>query len=193
MTEDSPAKKGIQAEMLVAVSAVFIGVCALAVSLYETKIMREEQRASVLPIVELARSHNTRGNDEAADKWRLSLHAENVGIGPALIADFRVTVDGDPQLTWNATVRALLGADTPVSYVRSTINGRTIPAERTITMFDLSNTEIAPALIAEFSRLNFMACYCSVFEECWQSDYAGGFASATPVLECKPGENSFRE
>jgi len=33
MTEVSPRKKGIQPEMLVGVSAVFIGVCALAVSL----------------------------------------------------------------------------------------------------------------------------------------------------------------
>ncbi len=59
MTESAPRKKGIQAEMVVAVSAVFIGVCALAVSLYETKLMREEQRASVLPIVELGRSYYT--------------------------------------------------------------------------------------------------------------------------------------
>ena len=42
MTEESPRKKAIQPEMMVAVSAVFIGVCALAVSLYETQLMREE-------------------------------------------------------------------------------------------------------------------------------------------------------
>ena len=36
MTEVSLRKKAIQPEMLVAVSAVFIGVCALVMSLYET-------------------------------------------------------------------------------------------------------------------------------------------------------------
>ncbi len=66
MTEESPRKKAIQPEMMVAVSAVFIGICALADSLYETQLMREEQRSAVLP---------------------LSLHADNVGIGPDRLVD----------------------------------------------------------------------------------------------------------
>lgn len=144
MTESAPSKKGIQAEMVVAVSAVFIGVCALAVSLYETKLMREEQRASVLPIVELGRSH--------------------------------YTTDG-----------------VPLSYGQSTINGRTIPADRSITMFDLSNTAIAADIVANFDRFNFEACYCSVFGDCWKTDYAVGFSGATVVPECKRDDDSFME
>ena len=38
--------------MLVGGSAVLIGVCALGVSLYEASLMREEQRAAVIPLVE---------------------------------------------------------------------------------------------------------------------------------------------
>ena len=83
MTEESSRKKAIQPEMMVAVSAVFIGVCAHAVSLYETQLMREEQRSAVLPILELGRSYYTKSGDEARTNWRLSLHADNVGIGPA--------------------------------------------------------------------------------------------------------------
>ena len=193
MTEESPAKKGIQAEMLVGLSAVFIGICALAVSLYEAKLMREEQRSSVLPIVELGRSYFTRGEMGADNEWRLLLHAENVGIGPAVIADFRVTVDGEPHPTWRSAMQALVGANVPVEYSQSTITGRTIPPERSITMFDLANSQIAGDIIAEMGRLNFEACYCSVFDECWTSDYAGGFASGTPAPSCKRDENSFQE
>ena len=39
MTEEPNRTRGIQAEMLVGVSAVVIGVCALGVSLYETSLM----------------------------------------------------------------------------------------------------------------------------------------------------------
>ena len=191
MTEETSRKKGIQAEMLVGVSAVFIGVCALAVSLYETKLMREEQRASVLPIIELGRSHYTR--EDSPDKWRLSLHAENVGIGPAVIEDFHVTVDGKPQLTWRAAIGELLGKDVPVSYGQSTINGRTIPSDRMITMFDLSNSEIAADIVREFERLNFEACYCSVFGECWTTDYSTGFSGSSPAQACEPDATSFEE
>lgn len=191
MTEESPRKKAVQPEMLVGVSAVFIGVCALAVSFYEASLMREEQRASVLPIIELGRSHYTK--EESPDKWRLSLHAENVGIGPALVKDFRVTVDGKAHPTWRSAFTAMLGNEIHLSYGQSTINGRTIPPDRMITMFDLSNTEIAADIVANFERLNFEACYCSVFEECWKTDYTAGFAGAKPVAACATSEASFQE
>lgn len=39
-------KRRLHPEMLVGISAVVIGVCALGVSLYETSLMRSEQRAA---------------------------------------------------------------------------------------------------------------------------------------------------
>ena len=192
MTEESPRKKAIQPEMLVAVSAVFIGVCALAVSLYETKLMREEQRSAVLPILELSRSYYTKSSDETREGWRLSLHADNVGIGPARIHDSVVTVDGKPYTTWRSAFGALLGSDVTISYSKSTINGRTIPADRSIKMFDLSNTELVVPIFAEFDRLEFEACFCSVFDECWTTTYSS-FGAAEPVAECKHSEDSFNE
>jgi len=192
MTEVSPRKKGIQPEMLVGVSAVFIGVCALVVSLYETKLMREEQRSAVLPILELGRSYYTKTGDETRTNWRLSLHAENVGIGPARVHDFVVTVDGKPHPTWRSAFEAMLEDDVRIRYGQSTINGRTIPADRSIKMFDLSNTEFVVPIIAEFERLDFEACFCSVFDECWTTSYSD-FGATEPVAECQPGEDSFTE
>ena len=192
MTEESPRKKGIQPEMLVGVSAVFIGVCALVVSLYETTLMREEQRSAVLPLLELSRSYYTKSGDETRTNWRLSLHADNVGIGPARIHDFVVTIDGKPYTTWRSAFRALLGSDVPISYGQSTINGRTIPPDRSVKMFDLSNTELVVPIVAEFERLDFEACFCSVFDECWKTSYST-FGAAELVAECKRSENSFTE
>lgn len=191
MTEKTPREKRIHPEMMVAVSAVFIGVCALVVSLYEAQLMREEQRLSVLPILELGRSHYTIG--EASEKWRLSLHAENVGIGPAVVKDFHVRVDGKPHKTWRSAIAALLDGRADISYGQSTINGRTIPPDRTVTMFDLSNTEIAADIVAEFERFNFEACFCSVFGDCWTTDYSSGFSNAEPVAECEVDGASFTE
>ena len=192
MTEESPRKKGIQPEMMVAVSAVFIGVCALVVSLYETTLMREEQRSAVLPLLELSRSYYTKSGDETRANLRLSLQANNVGIGPARIHDFVVTVDGKPYTTWQSAFGALLGSDTPISYGQSTINGRTIPPDRSVKMFDLSTAELVDPIIAEFERLDFEACFCSVFDECWTTSYSS-FGAAEPVAECKLGEDSFTE
>ncbi len=192
MSEEQRGRKRIHPEMLVGVSAVFIGVCALAVSLYETRLMRSEQRSAVLPLLELSRSYYANENYEDAANWRLSLQAENVGIGPARVLDFRVLVDGEPRATWSEAMGALLGRDEALFYGQSTINGRTIPPDRMVTMFDLGNTEFARELVDEFDRLDFEACYCSVFEECWVTSYTG-FGAAEPVEACERGDDSFTE
>ena len=192
MSEDGSTPRRFQAEMLVAVSAVLIGVCALGVSLYEASLMREEQRAAVLPILELGRSIHVSPDDAGPDDWRLSIHAQNVGIGPARILDFLVTVDGVPQPTWGAAMRKLLGRDIDVQYGQSSINGRTIPPDRSVTMFDLVDTHLASEIVDGFERLDFSACYCSVFDECWTAGYAAFGAPAT-VDHCQRSEHSFRE
>jgi hypothetical protein len=191
LSDGNNSKPRIQAEMLVGVSAVFIGLCALAVSLYEAKLMREEQRSAVLPILELSRSYYV--NDERDDsEWRLLLQAENVGIGPARVLDFRVTVDGKAHPTWASAMGAMLGRGDAVRYGQSTINGRTIPPARSVTMFDLANTELAAELVEQWERLDFEACYCSVFDECWETAYSA-FGSPVAVDACVPGEDSFNE
>ncbi len=178
--------------MLVGASAIMIGVCALAVSLYETRLMREEQRAAVIPLMELSRSYYFEDADAREDTGRLLLQAENVGIGPARVMDFHVTVDGVPRSTWSAAMQALLGRDEPVAYGQSTINGRTIPPERLVTMFNLSDKHLTDDIIAEFDRLNFEACFCSIFKECWTTSYAT-FGAAKPVSACQHDESSFQE
>lgn len=184
-------KGRVQPEMLVGISAVFIGVCALAVSLYETSLMREEQRAAVIPLLELSRSFYIDQSGEG--KTRLYLQAENVGIGPARIADFRVTVDAKPQLTWRSTMQALLGRDEPVAYGQSTINRRTVPPDRLVTMFDLRTTALTSELVAEFDRLELEACFCSVFDECWTTRYST-LGAALPVEACPHSvDESFQE
>ena len=103
--------------MLAALSAVVIGVCALVVSFYEVRIMRADQRASVLPLVELNRSTlRVARNDPGASAsvTQLQFNAENVGIGPARVKNFRVTVDGRPVKTWGEAVQRYWAATRPL-------------------------------------------------------------------------------
>ena len=192
MTGDKKKGFGIHPEMLVGISAVVIGVCALGVSLYETSLMREEQRASVMPLVELSRSFYIDGDESGEGTFLLKLNLENVGIGPARISDFRVTVDGQAQSTWRAAINALLGEDVTASYVQSTINGRTVPTDRRVTMIELRDSDVARRVIDEFERLDFEACFCSVFDECWTTSYST-FGAAEAVAACKVSDESFTE
>ena len=192
MADNVRRRPKIQAEMLVGVSAVIIGICALGVSLYEASLMREEQRAAIMPLLELTRSHNLQTDESSGEGPRLWLQAENVGIGPARVEDFRVTVDGAPQPTWDAAFRELIGHESAISYGKTRINGRTVPPDRLVTMMKLNDGELAEKLLAEFDRLDFEACFCSIFDECWKTSNSA-FGAVTPVDSCRRSDSSFTE
>lgn len=176
--------------MLVGISAVVIGVCALVVSLYETSLMREEQRAAVMPILELARSYNASAEDPANN--RLWIVAQNVGIGPARVKDFMVTVDGEPHLTWDSAMRALAGRDERIDHSQSVINGRTIPPDQRIRMYELAEVDLIFEILRNYERLDYTACYCSIFDECWTTSYST-FGISEPIDSCPGSEHSFTE
>ena len=107
--------------------------------------------------------------------------------------DFKVTVDDKPQPDWATAIQTLLGTDEPVRYGQSTINGRTIPADKSVKMFDLRDRELTPAIVKEFYRFDYQACYCSVFDDCWVVSYRGFGSSPEPVDDCPKSEDSFQE
>lgn len=190
MTDKKSPKGRIHPEMLVGISAVIIGLCALGVSMYETSLMREEQRAAVMPILELGRSYNVSASDPSRN--RLALLAQNVGIGPARVLDFKVTVDGKPQLTWDATMRALTGADQRIAHSMSVINGRTIPPDKTVQIFELKDMNFLEGILEENGRLEFEACYCSIFDECWTTKNST-FGVSQEAATCSGTDTSFAE
>jgi hypothetical protein len=177
-------------EMLVGVSAVVIGICALSVSLYEVNLMRAEQRAAVVPLIEIGHSYYLGNGGGQGGGWQLSIHAENVGLGPARVMDFRVTVDGAPQLSWRSAIEALAGRELPVAISLSSINGRIIPANRSIQMFELKDSQMATEIIGEFDRLQIEACFCSVFDDCWTKSRSENAAVA--VESCESSALSFQ-
>ena len=190
MTDGKKIRGKVHPEMLVGISAVIIGLCALGVSMYETSLMREEQRAAVMPILELGRSYNVSASDPSRD--RFALLAQNVGIGPARVLDFKVTVDGKSQLTWDAAMRALTGADERISHSMSVINGRTIPPDKTVRIFELKDMNFLDGILEENSRLEFEACYCSIFDECWTTKNTT-FGASQEAATCSRTDNSFTE
>jgi hypothetical protein len=183
-------------EAIIGLCAVVVSVIAVFVSAYETAIMRDWQRAAVWPFVQLSRSYYTAEAGASAEgrRWILTFNAENVGVGPAQIRDFRVTVDGKPQANWEAAIQALLATEEDIDYGQSTINGAILPAERMYEMFQLHDSDLA-VKIAEVmeTRLDFEACYCSVFDECWRTSYRSGFDGAQKTKSCERGEGSFEQ
>jgi Co/Zn/Cd efflux system component len=159
-------KRLIEPDMLVAFSAMVVGVCALVVSVVEVRIMRQEQRANAWPRVE---AFVNTGND-------FVMRLTNKGFGPALIRGLVVSVDGSPARDWNELTTRLL-RDT-VAFTQSKITDTVIAPQDEIQIFRPSN---ADSLGIKFSsvtgRIGIEVCYCSIYDDCWwlrRPSFAGG-------------------
>ena len=196
-TDQTPSRR-LSAEMIAAISAVVVGVCALGVSLYQatimrqqqktmfeqSQLMREEQRVSVWPNVAIENSYT-------GDAFRLRL--VNTGIGPAKIGPVRVTLDDKPIFTWTELIHDVYPTGR-INYLYSVVANRVMPADDFEVIFALSDDAISDLVQASLSRVAIELCYCSVYDECWR--YATRFdgdAIRDPVDGCEVTEDDFRE
>jgi hypothetical protein len=76
----------------VAVMAAVVSVCALGVSLYQAKLSRQQQLASVWPYVSL----NGYGSADS-EKHVWGVRVVNNGLGPAIVERVELLLDGKPM------------------------------------------------------------------------------------------------
>lgn len=177
----------LEPEMIIALSAMLVSVCALVASGAQIQIMREEQHATVWPRLYVAQSY-TPGET-------LSLLVVNPGIGPGIVKHVSASVDGVPLTSWSSVASALAP---DVAYRRvglSTIATRVVTPGEVISTFQTSDPALADALMAEIDRLDVSVCYCSVYDSCWEvTDAFGRGVGSEPVevSSCPPvGSSSF--
>jgi hypothetical protein len=182
---DTPARslwsRLSEPEMLIALSAVVIGACALVVSFVQVRIMRAEQHAAVWPRLHISQSH-AQGNN-------LGISLVNPGIGPAIIGHIRMSIDGVPQTTWRAVLEALAPGRAPRDLAIGTISNRIVPAGNQVVALHTADPVLADALAAALGKLSMEVCYCSVYRECWTvaAQFAGKAASLPrAVPTCPP-------
>ena len=158
MTKKSSAssKKRISPEMITAISAVFIGVCAIGISLYETSLIRQAQKGSVWPALGGGYSYNQDG---------FSYLLENAGVGPAIIEYILVEVDDEPIETWTEYFDKL-NVDIG-SYLLTQASGRIISPQSQVDILVIPPQEDIDQIANEQSRVNVEICYCSVYDDCW--------------------------
>ena len=138
-------------------------ICAVAVSLYQTALAREQQRASAWPHLAQANSYVT-GQPYVRQ-------VENVGVGPARVRSFAVLVDGRPARSWGAAVRALTGRPDSGLVYSSLGRGSVLPpgAVRTVLRLPPGPQALGFWQAAQ-TRLETVICYCSIYDECWRAD-----------------------
>ncbi len=156
-------KRRLDTNLVIAVSAVVISLCALVVSYVEVSVMRADQRASVWPYLDVGVSYSSEG---------FTIGATNRGLGPALVESVVVEVDGRPVRSWDEVIERLVGPESGLDYsntLRNTINGEVLPADRELLLFSVTRgwTPMKREMADQLNRLDWLVCYCSVYGDCW--------------------------
>jgi hypothetical protein len=166
--ESPPARKQsdsqrsfLRLDLLIATIALIASISASIASVIQTRTLGEQFGASVWPYLIVGDSF------DGTKSYRLEL--TNEGLGPALIRNVVVTLDGKPQKKLDAIV-ALYGPKTKGREVDYSNLGGGVVIRSADTFaffsvrsphFDLRNAQ----RIAE--RVGTTICYCSLLGNCW--------------------------
>jgi hypothetical protein len=193
-------------DIIVSVSAIFISVVSLVVSVEHGRTMEkmvdQNQKmveANTLPLLTMETSLT---NDPLhLEKAQVKIELKNSGIGPAKIDRFELSYKGK-NFTSDPSMQGVLGLlkeccnaalpkpGTVLPSSAASVTGSVLPARETILVLGIApqTLELLTALKNADENLKTKACYCSVLDECWETNF--DHKRPTPVKECKvaPGE-----
>jgi len=182
MTDDpytSTRDSGDRLDRVLSICAGIAAITAVAVSLYQAALARQQLRASAWPYV-------TQGNSLTQGQPYQRM-VSNEGVGPARVRSFVVLVDAQPVTKWNDAVKALTGEGEPALGYSSFGRGSVLPAGAEKTLLVLPAGDRAVKFWSEAqTRLRTVVCYCSVYDECWSADSEED--DPAPVRSC-PAES----
>jgi hypothetical protein len=143
-------RRALDADRILSVSAIVIGVCTLFITLYQTHLSRQAQSAQVLPYLVFGITSNDGGTH---------VTLRNDGVGPARIVDFRIHYRGraqtvDPYEFFLAERPALNANRITVDKVAP---GRVVPAGATIEMVGTGEADARITVLQEMLRLFALA------------------------------------
>ncbi|MDP2562445.1 hypothetical protein [Psychrobium sp. 1_MG-2023] len=140
-------------EMIVALSALLISVITAVIGVYSAYIDRAYARASVWPRLEVFQSFDTDS---------IEYGVTNNGTGPAIIKHAIVRYNNEVIHQWRDI------PDLP-QFVQSHIGQRILPSKLSITPIVIEDNEVSK-LQKVWRLIEIELCYCSIYDECWQTD-----------------------
>ena len=141
-------------------ASIIIALCSLFLTIDQACLARNQQRLSVRPAIHLDFQFKE-GSDAG-------IILSNRGLGPARIKSLTLTLDGKPQGSWTAVLRAInaLPASGTVTFGRIP-NDTVYPVGYEELLIKTDGASSASAFRKAFDRMRIEACYCSLYNECW--------------------------
>lgn len=141
--------------------AILINIITVSVYMYQAKIMREQLHSSSWPYLEWLLIFN--------EEQGLKLELTNNGVGPALIKEVDVKLNG-ASINPDSLFVELIGTDY-FPHVTSRVKNRVLSPQNSIRPFQIINPEWAQKIFIKLdsSKFQFFVCYESIYGDKWTS------------------------
>jgi len=164
-------------ERAIAALALALSVTAILVSLAEVSTVRSHSKATIWPHLSVDMIYGQDGT---------SIKLANKGVGPALVKDIVMELDGEIITNLDTAIADSLGPEMAFSYEtyrRNDVSNSVIASGEKIDLFAVPNAE-APNKLMEMwdSKLDVRLCYCSIQEDCWTTSLIA--KDTTSIEQC---------
>jgi hypothetical protein len=161
----APLRRRINIELLLGISATFLSLAALIVSIVQTRIAREQQHASVWPYLQVLSSSF---DDE------LHYGLENKGVGPAIIRDFKISYQGKIYKSVQRLFNDVIGKHTAGGKGFGTVSkGSVFKSGDDIDILFVTKNDLVinqvNAMLND-SSFHILIRYADVYGNCWLLD-----------------------
>ncbi len=167
----------VSAAQVTATAAIVTSIVALAVSIYETRIMRSWQQASTQPIVEIQLE-----TAPLATPVIIDIYLKNMGQGTAYVQGIKATYEDEiiefktlPQYWPGQNAEGVKKSETRPyrGYLGPNDSKHPISINWTPKVEDAQPLSLGhlQELYSKIEKTEISVCYCSVFERCWISDF----------------------
>ncbi len=182
-------------QTLLGIAALLISGAALWTSFVQADATQKMQEASVLPAIQLDFTI-----DVADGVTNGAVRVENVGVGPATMRRWALTVNEQP-MSVAALTSALPDRLTVSGFAQSSMQNRLLapgasftPVEVFLNGSDSSkeaflgvgsggSNPLIEAIVSRDLRIVMELCYCSVFDRCWTATQEVGRMNTRAVLD----------
>jgi hypothetical protein len=145
--------------MIVAVSAVLIGVCALFVSIVQTNLQRKQSYAAAWPYLEI--------DTDMLDN-QFYFRVTNKGVGPAIVKQTQLTYKEKKYDSIVKLAKEIAGKqDTFMPHYWDRLDKRVIAPQEEIDYLLLTDSADAERFRLELPNVKLRIAYASVYDQLW--------------------------
>lgn len=168
------AKKWLDVDKVIAITAMVTSVVAVFIAWDQSRLTRQSQRATFMPIMEIDKSLNS-----AYDQMSISLTVRNSGHGVGVVKAANLLHSDQQVENFSDLVADILPVELAekAHFSWDTVEGYYAPGEhKPIIRFNWDETPENRTLFEAYlnsdaairaDQLSLEICYCSVFDQCW--------------------------